>query len=109
MYCCLDRGTAGRELSLEQFVQIASDAGFHGADVDLNYGVERTAAALRQLYADRNLKFGAWGLPDWRSANPLSHDEMRKLGQQGKIAAELEIDRCCTYILPSGELPLMEN
>lgn len=109
MYCCLDRGTAGRELSLEQFVQIASDAGFHGADVDLSYGVQRGAAALRKLYADRSLKFGAWGLPDWRGPNPLSDDEMRNLGHQAKVAAELEIDRCCTYILPSGELPLMEN
>ncbi|MCC6423825.1 MAG: sugar phosphate isomerase/epimerase [Phycisphaerales bacterium] len=109
MYCCLDHGTAGRGLPLDQFTQIAAEAGFQGADVDLSYGVEQGVDALRQLYQRHKLRFGAWGLPDWRGADPLSADDLRQLNAQAKVASQLSIDRCCTYILPSGDLPLMEN
>lgn len=109
MYCCLDRGTAGRGLPLDEFVQLAANAGFHGADVDLSYAQKHGPDALRQLYGALNLRFGAWGLPDWRGPAALSADELRNLGEQAKLAARLGIDSCCTYILPSGERPLMEN
>jgi sugar phosphate isomerase/epimerase len=94
---------------MEPFAQIAAEAGFHGADVDLSHGVEHGADDLRRLYERHSLRFGAWGLPDWRGPNPLSADDLRHLDAQAKIAAELAIDRCCTYILPSADRPLMEN
>ena len=66
MYVCLNRGTAGGSLPVEQFVKIAADAGFAGADVDLGYAAEKGASALRDLYMKHGLKFGGWGPADWR-------------------------------------------
>jgi hypothetical protein len=50
MKVCLNRHTAGRGLPLPEFVELAADAGFAGADVDLSFGVEHGAAALADLF-----------------------------------------------------------
>jgi sugar phosphate isomerase/epimerase len=106
MNLCLNRATAGSGLSLPDFVALAADAGFPGADVDISYGVEHGAAALRDLYSARRLAYGGWGLRfDWRTdaAGPAT------LAEQATIAAELKIDTCATHILPSADLPLHQN
>jgi sugar phosphate isomerase/epimerase len=110
MYFCLNRGTAGSGLPLDQFVALAADAGFAGADVDLRYGREHGITALRELYLLRNLRFGGWGLPfDWRADIAKVTEGLAELAVLADIAKELGIDSCGTYILPSGDLPLMEN
>jgi sugar phosphate isomerase/epimerase len=106
MKLCLNRATAGAGLSLPDFVNLAATAGFPGADVDLSYGVEHGAAALRDLYAARNVAFGGWGLRfDWRTDTAST----TALSKQAAIAAELKIDACATHILPSSDLPLHQN
>ena len=110
MHLCLHRGTAGGGLSLEDFVALAAANGFAGADVDLDYGVQRGRAALGDVYASRHLKFGGWGLPfDWRGEESKQAEGLKKLEAQSKIAAELKIDSCGTWIMPSSTLPFMEN
>lgn len=109
MYVCLNRATAGASLSLQEFLDVARDAGFTGADVDLTPGVEKGAAALREMYTARNLRFGGWGLPDWRGDANKANEGLGRLQKQAKIARELNIDSCATWIMPSSDLPLMEN
>jgi len=109
MQCCLDRGTAGRGLPLPQFVQIAAEAGFAGADVDLSYAQQNGINALQQLYGQWKMRFGAWSPPDWRGQSSLTAEELRNMDEQAKIAARLKIDACCTYILPSDERKFIEN
>ena len=107
---CLNRHTAGRGLSLPDFAELAADAGFEGADVDMAFGVHHGAAALADLYARHNLTFGGWGLPfDWRGPDKDLADGLAMLEKQAKIAAELHIDACCTWIVPSSDLPLHQN
>jgi sugar phosphate isomerase/epimerase len=110
MYVCLNGGTAGGGLPLEEFVKIAADAGFAGADVDLAWGRKHGAAALRELFLKHNLRFGGWGPPvDWRGDEGRMSEGMAELGKQAAIARELGIDSCCTYILPSGDRRFMDN
>jgi sugar phosphate isomerase/epimerase len=110
IYICLNRGTAGGSLPLDQFVHLAAQAGFQGADVDLGYAQEHGAAAVRDLYSASGMKFGGWGPPgDWRGdAGPLA-DNLKKLDQQAGLAAELGIDACATWIMPSSDRPLIKN
>src|SRR5262245_9970649 len=109
MYVCLNRGTAGGNLLLEQFVKLAADAGFAGADVDLGYGAQQGAPALRDLYAKYKLKFGGWGPPDWRGDAAKSREAVQKLPKFARVAKELGIDSCATWIMPSSDLPFIDN
>jgi len=109
MYVCLNRGTAGGSLPSEQFVKLAADAGFAGADVDLGYGAERGASALRDLYTKHGMKFGGWGAPDWRGEAAKAREGVEKLPHLALVAQELGIDTCCTWIMPSSDLPFIEN
>src|SRR5437868_13385721 len=110
MHICLNRVTAGGGLPLEQFVQIAADAGFPGADVDLSYGDSKGVSALRDLYASRRMFFGGWSPPvDFRGDVSKQAEGLERLGKQAAIASELKIDSCATWIMPSSDTPFIEN
>jgi sugar phosphate isomerase/epimerase len=109
MYVCLNCGTAGGNLPAEQFVKLAADAGFVGADVDLGYAVEKGASALRDLYMKHGLKFGGWGPADWRGDAAKSRESLQALPKVARAAKELGIDSCCTWIMPSSDLPFIDN
>jgi len=110
MRICLNRGTTGAGLPLEEFVQIAADAGFDGADVDLGYGEREGTAALADLYAAHSLQFGGWGPPvDWRGDSKTAADGLVAITPLARIAGELKMDTCCTWIMPSADRPFIEN
>ena len=109
MYACLTRVTSGGGLSLEEFVRLSADAGFAGADLDLHYAVEHGTSALRDVFEKYNQRFGGWGVPDWRADPQKARDGLEQLKRFAPIAAELRIDSCATWLLPSSDLPLPEN
>ena len=110
MYVCLNRGTTGGGLSLEEFVQLAAAAGFGGADVDMEWGQKHGLAALRDLYAARHMRFGGWSPPvDQRTEPSRKDEELKRLAAQADIARQLQIDTCATWIMPSSDLPFLEN
>jgi sugar phosphate isomerase/epimerase len=107
---CLNRGTAGDGLALPEFVSLAANAGFGGADIDLAWGVTHGANTLADLYAKHKMTFGGWGPRfDWRGDNSNLNDDLATLSAQAKIAAKLGIDSCCTWLLPASDLPLHQN
>ena len=109
MYVCLNRGTTGGSLPLEQFVQLASEAGFAGADVDLEYGRANGAPALADLFQSRALRFGGWSpAVDHRTEPSHRREGLEKLGQHAKVARDLKIDSCATWIMPSTDQPFMQ-
>ena len=110
MHICLNRGTTGRDLPYEQFVKLAAEAGFPGVDVDMGWGQTHGTAALRDLLASHNQKPGGWGPSfDWRGDVAKLDDGLPGLDKQARVARELGMDACATYILPSSDLPLLEN
>ncbi len=97
-------------MGLEEFVRLAADAGFAGADVDLEYAETMGIAALHDLYVGAGLRFGGWGPPgNWRGDESKFSEGVKKLRAQARIARELVIDSCATWIMPSAELPFMAN
>ncbi len=110
MYVCLNRGTTGGSLPFEQFVQLAADAGFDGVDVELDWTLAKGAAALDDLFRSKKLRFGGWGPGvDHRTEPSKRREGLEKLGQHAKIARELSIDSCATWIMPSSDLPFMQT
>jgi sugar phosphate isomerase/epimerase len=109
MNICLNRATAGGPMPLEQFVDLAASAGFPGADVDLGYATLKSPAALRDLYASKHLAFGGWGPPDFRNEEKKLTDALPLFKTHAKIAADLGIDSCATWIMPSSDRPFVEN
>jgi len=110
MYYCLNRAVTGGKLSLDEFVQLAADSGFDGADVDLKYAQEHGVAALRDCFASRNQRFGGWGPPgDWRGQEAQHADLLNTLPSFASYARQLNIDSCATWIMPSSDRPFSEN
>ena len=110
MYFSLHRGTAGRNLPHEDFVRLAARAGFAAADPDFTYADTHGLAAMRDLYAENNLKFGGWGVPfDFRAGAGLDAQGMARLRRFAGYAREVGIDSCGNHVMPSSDFPFMEN
>jgi sugar phosphate isomerase/epimerase len=110
MHFCLNRATAGAGLPYDQFVQLAADAGFPGCDVELGWALMTSPAALRELFESRRLRYGGWGVQfNWREQEATWRDGMTEMEKFARVAAELGIDSCATWLLPSSDRPLMEN
>src|SRR3954466_14562961 len=104
MFISLNRGTTGGGMPLDAYVELAATAGFQGADVDMNYGAQHGAAALRDLYTKHKIQFGGWSPPlDHRTEPPRREEAMKRLVAQANVAQELKIDSCCTWISPSSD------
>jgi sugar phosphate isomerase/epimerase len=108
MNFCLNRSTAGRDLPADQFVALAAKAGFDGADVDLNPAAG-SAQTIAQRYQSQHMQYGGWGPSDWRGQASLQGDVAKEMTAMAKIAGALRIDSCATWIMPSSDLPFMEN
>ena len=110
MFISLNRGTTGGGMPLDAYVELAATAGFQGADVDVNYGVQHGTGALRDLYRKHNLQFGGWSPPlDHRTEPARREEAMKRLMAQATVAQELKIDSCCTWISPSSDTPFLET
>ena len=109
MYFCLNGVTIGGGGPLEQFVQLAADSGFPGCDVDVGYGVQHGAAALSDLFARHKLKMGGWGPGDWRGDMAKHAAALEQLTKQAAVARQVGADSCSTWLLPTGDVPFMEN
>lgn len=110
MYICLNRVTAGGGLPQEHFVDLAVSAGFQGADPDMGYGALHGAQALADLFSSNRLGYGGWGLPfDYHADAAKQKAGLEALAKQAKVAAELKIDSCCTWIPSSSNLPFIDN
>ena len=107
MYKTLSPGAIGiRGLSLEESIQLARSSGFQGLDFSIQQAAEiadeNGAAAVRCLFDDAGVKYGAWGMPvrwqsdDWR-------DDLAQLPRYADLAAELGATRTSTWCPPSSD------
>ena len=111
LYLCLNPATAGRGLAFDELARVAADAGFAGVDLDLGYARQHGgASAVADLLAKHGLRPGGWGLGDWRNPDDAkAAASVEHLKANAPLAAELRADSCATWIMPSSDLPLMEN
>lgn len=114
MYKTLSPGAIGiRGQSLQDSLSLAKKTGFEGLDFSIQEAAQiaqaRDVDAVKALFADAGIKFGAWGAPvDWQGAG--WRDDLAVLPKYAELAAELGADRCSTWCPPSStERALDEN
>ncbi len=114
MFKALHPGNIGIRAGMPECLQLAKDAGFEGMDLAINEANDLARANsvdyVKDLWSASGLKVGGWGLPvNWRDSEKEYDEDLRKLPQLAKLAAELECFRSTTWILPSGDMPFKEN
>ncbi|MGF6352272.1 hypothetical protein ABIE27_000168 [Paenibacillus sp. 4624] len=103
----LTKAGLGKLESDEQYTTYASRYGF-GA-VDLNplsfvqtYGIEQA----QHLLESNQVIIGSADFPvEWRSADEQFGEGLPNLVSMAEASAALNVDKCCTYILPSTDYP----
>ena len=103
----LTRAGLGDIGSDERLIELASAYGFETVDIDAaglaaRHGVE----GAKELLARHNVSLGSVGLPvEWRASEEKFLEGLGKLREVAEATAALGGTRCCTYILPSTDLP----
>jgi len=111
MFKNLNPGAVGIRCGWLEGLDLAAQAGFVGADLNLGEAKkladDRGADAVRALYADRGLQMGGWGLPlGWRGDDAEFYAGLARLPELSKLAAELGCHRTMSVCLGwSDDLP----
>lgn len=96
--------------SFEEFVQQAAEYGFGAVDTDghaLRSLIElKGLEGAREFLNKHQMQIGTIGLPaDWRSTEEAFRSGLSQLALDAQAASQLGCKTCCTYILPSTDLP----
>ena len=99
MFKNLSPGAVGISCGWVEGLDLARDAGFQGADVNLGDAAKLGAEAVKALFAERGLKMGGWGFPvNWQGSQTEFEESLAKLPAQAKLAAELGCFRTATWM-----------
>ena len=115
MFKNLAPGAIGIKCGWIEGLDLAKEAGFRGADLNLaeaeKIAAEQGVEAVRALYADRGLQLGGWSFPvNWRAGEAEFIESLGKLPAQAKLAADLGCFRTYTWMLGwSDDLPRKEH
>ncbi|MDE2819654.1 MAG: sugar phosphate isomerase/epimerase [Chloroflexota bacterium] len=106
MYKTLSPGAIGiRGQSLQENLSLAAQTGFEGLDFSIQEAAQIAEAhgvdAVRALFEDAGVKYGAWGAPvNWQGEG--WRDDVAALPKLAELAAELGADRCSTWCPPTS-------
>lgn len=109
MYTCLNRATAGGGRSMNEFVHLSARAGFDGCDIDMGWAVSQGADDARALYHQHKQRIGGWGPFDWRGDDASFRDGLKAFEASARLASQLSVDSCATWIMPSSERRFIDN
>jgi sugar phosphate isomerase/epimerase len=107
MYKNLSPGAIGIKCGLIEGLDLAHQAGFAGADLNLAEAEQLGVNAVQDAYAERGLRMGGWSFPvNWRGTEGEFTEGLERLPAQAKLAAELGCFRTTTWVLSfSDDLP----
>ncbi len=93
--------------SEERWIKLASQAGFEAVDINALGLIERNGLEqAKELLESNQMAIGAIGLPvEWRADDDAFRSGLPTLVAAAEAAAALGCTSCCTYILPSTDLP----
>ncbi|MCY4071543.1 MAG: sugar phosphate isomerase/epimerase [Chloroflexi bacterium] len=106
MYKTLSPGAIGiRGQSLQENLSLAKQTGFEGLDFSIQEAAQIAEAndvgAVRALFEDAGIKYGAWGAPvNWQGEG--WRDDLADLPKFAELAAELGALRCSTWCPPTS-------
>lgn len=103
MFTNLNPGAIGLRCGWVEGLDLARQAGFQGADLDLGEAATLAAArgvqAVQALYIERGLEMGGWGFPvRWMGPEPEFEESLARLPAQARLAAELGCFRTMTWM-----------
>ncbi len=101
----LTQAGTGPFSSIEQFISLAAEYGFHAIDVDARSLIQaKGLEGAKEFLQEKNIVLGSIGLPvQWRQDENAFKDSLPQLVESAAAAAALGCTRCCTYILPSTD------
>ena len=103
MYTSFNARALGLDLSAEETLAIASEAGFEGVDLLVRDLVERgeDPATVRARMDDLGLRGGAWPLPvDWRGDSRRFARDLARLPKLAEAARLMGLSRTGTWVMP---------
>lgn len=98
---------------IEEGAQIAARHGFSGIELPLAAAHERAQRdgldAVAQLYRSHNLVTPVFGLGvEWRADEDTFQSGLEQLPALARTAASLGANRCVTWVLPDGGIPVAD-
>jgi sugar phosphate isomerase/epimerase len=105
MFTSFNARALGLDLSAEETLRIASDAGFDGVDLLVRDLVERgdVPATVRSRMDDLGLRGGAWPLPvNWRGDAGRFESDLARLPKLAEAARLLGLLRTGTWVMPES-------
>ena len=109
MIASLSPVTAGGGLSLPEQVTLCARHGFAGLETSIGAVRDLGVDEVRALFRDAGVVPVTFGLPvEWRRDEATFAEELAELSELARLAAELNITRCTTYVLPSTDAPVQE-
>ena len=95
-----------RERELTSFLDIAYRAGYTAVDVDIRQLEHLEWPQVKELFTERNLEIGSFGLPiDVYADEAVFQEELGKLEKRVELALALGAKSCCTWLWPSIDEP----
>ncbi len=115
MFKNLSPGAINIRCTWIQGLDLARDAGFQGADLNIAHALDLAEAkgvdAVRELYFRRDLRIGGWGLPvNWQGSEQQFHESLARLPAAAELAEKLDCHRTMTWVPAwSDELPRQQH
>ena len=107
MIASLSTVTAGSGLSLSEQVALCARHGFAGLEIGIGAIREMGVENARALFQHSNVQPVTFGLPvEWRKDDAAFRADLAQLPMLSRLAADLGISRCTTYVLPSTDAPI---
>ena len=107
MIASLSPVTAGAGLPLAEQVALCARHGFAGLEINIGAVREMGVDNARALFQGSDVQPVTFGLPvEWRKDDATFRDGLAQLPELARLAAELGISRCTTWVLPAPDAPL---
>lgn len=101
--------TAGGGLSLPEQVALCARHGFAGLEISIGSVRDMGIEEARSLFQNADVAPVAFGLPvEWRKDEATFAQDLAELPMLAKLAADLGVTRCTTYVFPSTDAPIEE-
>ena len=109
MIATLSPATAGGGLSLPDQVALCARHGFAGLEIGIGAVREMGIDQARALFQNSGVEPVVFGLPvEWRKDEETFRQGLAQLPELARIAADLGVSRCTTYVHPATDAPLEE-
>lgn len=105
--------TTGRTVPFMEFLDAAAAAGFPSVEYSIApfaaYARDHSLNGLKEMLEAKRLVLGSFGLPtEFRKNEETFREQLAQLPAYVKLARELGVTKCCTWLYPATDEPVAE-